>query len=86
LFCRLLEGSRFHFSPSRGTYFQLVDYSAITDFSDVEYARRLTRQVKVASIPISVFSQEPPASHILRFCFAKDDATLERAGEILRAL
>ncbi len=86
LFCRLLEGSRFHFSPSRGTYFQLVDYSAITDFSDVEYARRLTRQVKVASIPISVFSQEPPASHILRFCFAKDDATLERAGEILRTL
>jgi methionine aminotransferase len=85
LFCRLLEGSRFHFSPSRGTYFQLVDYSAITDFSDVEYARRLTRQVKVASIPISVFSQEPPASHILRFCFAKDDVTLERAGEIVRA-
>lgn len=82
-FCRLLEGSRFAYTPSAGTYFQLVDYSAITDEPDVEYARRLTREVGVAAIPVSVFYATAPDQHLLRFCFAKNTDTLERATEIL---
>ena len=82
-FCALLQGSRFRFTPTAGTYFQLLDYSAITDEPDVDYARRLTVESGVACIPVSVFCAEPMASPRLRFCFAKDLTTLERAGSIL---
>lgn len=84
LFCGLLAKSRFRFTPAEGTYFQLVDYSAITSENDVDYARRLTREVGVGCIPVSVFYGRPPAGQrLLRFCFAKETATLERAGERL---
>ncbi len=83
LFCRLVEPSRFRFTPAAGTYFQLLDYSEISTEPDTELAIRLTREHKIASIPISVFYGEAPGSHLLRFCFAKDDATLARAAEIL---
>lgn len=87
LFCRLIEGSRFGCTPSAGTYFQLLDYSAISDERDVDLARRLTREARLASIPVSVFSVAPdPAQRLLRFCFAKDDATLEQAAAIIRRL
>lgn len=82
-FCGLLETSRFRFTPSAGTYFQLVDYADISRESDVDYSRRLTRESGVACIPVSVFYESPPDQHLLRFCFAKDPATLERAAEIL---
>lgn len=82
-FCALLAASRFRFTPSAGTYFQLLDYSAITNEPDVDYARRLTTEAGVACIPVSVFCAEPPATRLLRFCFAKDEGTLERAAEIL---
>ena len=82
-FCALLEPSRFKFTPSAGTYFQLLDYSAITSVPDVDYARRLTTEAGVACIPVSVFCAEPPATRLLRFCFAKDSGTLGRAAEIL---
>ncbi|MEO8445695.1 MAG: methionine aminotransferase [Gammaproteobacteria bacterium] len=82
-FCALLEPSRFRYTPSAGTYFQLLDYGAITSEPDVAYARRLTSEAGVACIPVSVFCAEPPATPLLRFCFAKDPATLERAAEIL---
>lgn len=85
-FCRLLAGSRFRLSPSAGTYFQLLDYGAITAEEDVAFARRLTREAGIASIPVSVFHAQPPGSHLLRFCFAKDAATLERAAAILYCL
>ncbi|HEX5513715.1 MAG TPA: pyridoxal phosphate-dependent aminotransferase [Gammaproteobacteria bacterium] len=85
-FCRLLQGSRFRFTPAAGTYFQLLDYSEISDENDVDLATRLTKEHRVASIPISVFYAEPPPTRLLRFCFAKDDRTLERAAEILCAL
>ena len=85
-FCRLMEPSRFSFTPSAGTYFQLMDYSDLTDESDVDYTRRLTTEVGVAAIPISVFYETPPEQRLLRFCFAKDDSTLERAAEILCAI
>ena len=54
LFLSLIKESRFKFAPSKGTYFQLLDYSEITDESDVDFAKRLTIENKLASIPISV--------------------------------
>jgi methionine aminotransferase len=83
-FLSLIEGSRFTPVPCRGTYFQLLDYSAIADASDTDMATRLLEQHGVASIPTSAFlyaSRHPP---VLRFCFAKKDETLERAAERLR--
>lgn len=83
LFCRLLQPSRFRFTPSAGTYFQLLDYSAISDEPDVDFARRLTIEAGIASIPVSVFCAKPPTGRYLRFCFAKAPDTLERAADIL---
>ena len=85
-FCDLLAGSRFQFEPAKGTFFQILDYSAITDEDDVAYARRLTEEIGIASIPISVFCDEPITDRKLRFCFAKDDATLATAAERLSQL
>ena len=82
-FCQLLQSSRFQLRPTGGTYFQLADYSAISDRSDREFAAELTQQHGVAAIPLTAFYQNPPATRILRFCFCKDDATLEQAAEIL---
>ncbi len=79
-FCELVRESRFDFRPAKGTFFQLLDYSAITDEDDVSYARRLTKEIGVASIPISVFCEKPPPGRKLRFCFAKDDQILEEAA------
>ena len=84
-FCSLLSKSKFHVRPSQGTYFQLLDYSNISAELDETVSKDWTRNLGIASIPISVFYKKPPASPqaLLRFCFAKDDATLEKAGEIL---
>jgi methionine aminotransferase len=81
-----LRGSRFTWTPSEGTYFQLVDFRQISDQTDVEFADRLVREVKVASIPVSVFYREPPRLSVVRFCFAKTDATLDAATERLRSM
>src|SRR5690606_8728889 len=88
LFCDLLAGSRFGFSRSAGTYFQLADYSAIRpDLDDVAMAQWLTREHGVASIPISVFYQSPPAElRLVRFCFAKQEETLRQAAARLCAI
>jgi methionine aminotransferase len=85
LFCQLLEPSRFSLVPSQGTYFQLLGYSQITTEADDSLARRWTCEQSIASIPISVFYQNPQeCAHLaLRFCFAKDDATLAHAAQIL---
>lgn len=85
-FCDLLKGSRFEFSPSGGTYFQCVDYSAISDMTDTEFANWLTTEAGVAAIPLSPFYAEPPDTRIIRFCFCKDDNTLKAATDILRQL
>ncbi|NND15452.1 MAG: aminotransferase class I/II-fold pyridoxal phosphate-dependent enzyme [Eudoraea sp.] len=79
-----LEGSSFRWTPSSGTYFQLLDYSAISDEADVEFAKRLTREYKVASIPVSVFNLKNEDRKQLRFCFAKRQDTLSKALEILQ--
>jgi methionine aminotransferase len=86
LLCELLAGSRFGVVPSAGTYFQLLEYSAVSAERDVDLARRLTRERKLATIPVSVFYADDPGHRMLRICFAKDDATLHRAAEILCAL
>lgn len=85
-FCRLLKPSRFTFTPSNGTYFQLVNYEQISQKSDVDFANELTIKHGVAAIPLSPFYATPPTTKILRFCFCKDDSTLERAAKILCSL
>ncbi len=86
LFCELLQASRLRFTPSAGTFFQLADYSEISDEVDTEFVARLTREHKVAAIPVSVFYAAPPDQRVIRFCFAKDEQTLRRAAERLAAI
>ncbi|OFW06160.1 MAG: methionine aminotransferase [Acidobacteria bacterium RIFCSPLOWO2_02_FULL_68_18] len=84
LFLRLLDGSRFRPLACRGTFFQMVDYSAITDEGDAAFALRLLKEHGVASIPVSPFLSGADPGPVLRFCFAKRDETLERAADKLR--
>lgn len=83
LFNSMLQDSKFELKPAAGTYFQLLDYSAISDKSDQEMADWLTIHHKVASIPLSPFYRNGSDAKMLRFCFAKQDDTLKRAAEIL---
>lgn len=85
LFANALAESRFKLLPSNGSFFQCVDYSAISKEFDQDLAVRLTKEIKVASIPFSVFYEEAPEQYILRFCFAKtDDVLLEAAARLSR--
>jgi methionine aminotransferase len=84
LFCELMGETPFKIIPSAGTYFQLADYSDISDELDMEFCARLTRELKVGSIPMSVFYKNPPDQYIVRFCFAKHDDTLRAAVEQLK--
>jgi methionine aminotransferase len=86
LFRAGLGASRFRLLPCAGTYFQLASYAAVSDEPDVQLAQRLTREIGVASIPVSVFSADAPQDRVLRFCFAKNDETLARACERLARL
>jgi len=79
-FCELLVESRFRLRPARSTFFQILDYGAISDEVDEDLAKRWTRDIGVASIPLTVFCETPFTGTRLRFCFAKDDATLEKAA------
>ncbi len=83
IFVDKLRDSRFSFSPASGSYFQLLDYSRITDENDMDFAARLTREHKIASIPVSVFYPDKRDEKVLRFCFAKQEETLEKASDIL---
>jgi methionine aminotransferase len=83
LFLDLMKDSRFRPLPCRGSYFQLMDYSAITDESDADFAVRLTKEHGVASIPTSPFLYASDAPRVLRFCFAKKEDTLRAAAERL---
>lgn len=83
LFLELLKGSRFKPLPCEGTYFQLLDYSAISTRPDVEMAHWLTVEKGVAAIPISVFYVDKQDNNLLRFCFAKQEETLRKAAELL---
>ena len=83
LFLSLIKDSRFKFTPSKGTYFQVLDYSDISDEYDVDFAKRMTIENKLASIPMSVFNENQEDYKVLRFCFAKTDDTLKQAANIL---
>ena len=83
LFANLIKDSKFKLLPCRGTYFQLVDYSAFSDDTDLDFTIRLIRDVKVAAIPTSVFYHNNNDHKIIRFCFAKQDETLQKAAERL---
>lgn len=86
LFLSLMADSGFTMQPSPGTYFQLADYSALSDMPDTDFARHLTENHGVAAIPISVFYETPPEQRVVRFCFAKADDTLAQAADRLRGV
>jgi methionine aminotransferase len=85
-FRRQLEGSRFRLLPCAGTYFQLAAYDGVADLPDREFARHLTVDCGVAAIPVSAFYPQGDDHRVVRFCFAKTEATLAAAGERLRAV
>ncbi len=78
-----IHGSKFKILPCSGSYFQLLDYSDISDESDVDFAVRLSSEFGVAAIPPSVFYKNNDDNRVLRFCFAKTRQTLEAAAERL---
>lgn len=86
LFLSLIKDSRFEFKPSKGTYFQLLNFKNITDENDYDFAVRLTKEKKIASVPISVFNEQNLDTKVLRFCFAKTDETIKEAAEILNRI
>jgi len=85
-FTSLIKDSKFEILPSSGTYFQLLRYKAITDEKDTDFAIRLTKEHKIASIPISVFYHQQLDEKVLRFCVAKKEETLVQAAEILNKI
>jgi methionine aminotransferase len=85
-FQKLVKGSKFKLMPCLGSYFQMLDYSKITQEKDTDYAVRLTKDFKIASIPTSAFYHKNIDNHVLRFCFAKQNETLEKAAEKLHKI
>jgi methionine aminotransferase len=86
VFLEAIKGSKFDPIPCKGTYFQLLSYRKISDEKDTLFAERLIKEYKIASIPISVFYNTQMDEKVLRFCFAKNDETLMKAGEILKRI
>lgn len=85
-FLNELNDSPFEPLPCAGSYFQLVSYKKFSSLPDIKMAEELTRKFKVASIPVSVFYKDKSDHQLLRFCFAKREETLAKAGSILRSL
>ena len=86
VFLEAIKNSRFTFIPSKATYFQVLNYEAISDEKDTDFAKRLTTEFGVASIPLSVFNTHHLDQKVLRFCFAKKEETLLKAAAILNTL
>ena len=82
-FRELLQQSRFELMPCEGTYFQVASYASISNENDVAFCKRLISEHGVAAIPISTFYADGKDLHLIRFCFAKDNATLEAAAKRL---
>lgn len=86
-FSQLLQSTRFTLLTSTGTYFQLADYTGISNLDDVAFCRWLTTDIGVAAIPVSVFYEKPPTDmKLIRFCFAKNSQTLKHGAARLRSL
>ena len=81
-----LARTRFRLLPCEGTYFQVADYTAMSDESESSFAQWLTREIGVAAIPMSAFHVTPTERRCVRFCFAKRDETLRDAIERLARL
>jgi methionine aminotransferase len=86
LLLEVTQGSRLKPLKTLGTYFQLFDYSQISQEPDVAFAKRMTTEFGVAAIPVSVFYSQPTEDKIIRLCFAKREETLKKAGELLQKL
>ncbi len=82
-FLEAIKNSRFKPIHCEGTYFQIVDYSAISDEKDTEFVKRLTIDHGVAAIPVSAFYSNPRNDNVIRFCFAKTEKLLKKAGKLL---
>ncbi len=82
-FLEMISGSRFEPISCSGTYFQMLSYAEISDENEMDMAKRLTKEFNITSIPVSPFYSKNENHKTLRFCFAKKDETLEKAGEIL---
>lgn len=85
-FLHLVKDTRFKLIPSHGSYFQCLDYSALSSEKDFDFAVKLTKEFGIASIPVSAFYKNGTDYKLLRFCFAKKESTLDQAGERLRRL
>ncbi len=85
-FIRGIQNSRFKSIPTHGTYFQLLDYSAIADLSEFEFAQWLTAEKGIASIPVSSFYHDKKNQNILRFAFPKEKETLDKAINLLKTI
>jgi methionine aminotransferase len=86
LFRAGLAGTRFKLLPSEGSYFQCVDISQVSDLGEADFCQWLTTEIGVAAIPLSAFYGGGFDQHVVRFCFAKEDATLLAALERLKSL
>ncbi|WNM23132.1 methionine aminotransferase [Flavobacterium capsici] len=85
-FRTLLADTKFNLLPCEGTYFQTVSYATISNENDIDFTKRLVKEIGVATIPISTFNADGKDNHCIRFCFAKDDETLIQAAEKLKKL
>lgn len=85
-FLNAIAPSRFIFTPCQGTFFQLLDYSKISDETDIQFVERLIKEFKIASIPISVFYTEGTHNRKIRFCFAKTEALIDQAAAMINKL
>ncbi|WP_047549928.1 methionine aminotransferase [Psychroserpens sp. Hel_I_66] len=86
VFLNLIKDSRFTFTPSKGTYFQVLNFSEITSEKDTDFAKRLTVENGISAIPLSVFNDNQRDDKVLRFCFAKTEDTLKKAAEIINTI
>ncbi len=85
-FLQAIEGSKFKVIPSHGTYFQVLDYSEISDLPEFEFAVWMTKEKGLASIPLSSFYHNKRNQQLLRFAFPKQEETLLKAAEILKTI
>ena len=85
-FRHLMQGSNFKILPCKGTYFQMLDFSAISEQSDLAFTKRLTKDYKIATIPTSVFNIGKEDFKQIRICFAKTEETLVKAAKILKTI
>lgn len=81
-----ISSSRFSFTPSEGTYFQILDYSRISDLDDFSFSIHLIKNCGISCIPLSSFGASYKESRMIRVCFAKLDETIDEASKILRGL